>query len=423
MHNSGVYRNYFMSQALAEKSSSRSWVLTTNNVHLMVQDALPISDKITIETIYTLDYRTLISKWQPTKSHGGSQLKESQKSGALVQFMIRMQRSFPFFLCMAEGSILYIFYAYRRASELIKEENISIVYSSFMPYADHVVAWMLKRKFPHLVWVADFRDLHLEPIYRNTLWPGLQRWFEKRILSRADIVTSVSDGLCDKLKAYHTSPLTVTKGVALRPAQKLYDHFTIGYVGGLFREFRDPRPIFRAIKKWRDASNPEIRFQYVGKDGGQMRAWARECGVEDVFEDAGFLTREEASTAQDRSHINVLLTSSSEDHKGVLTGKLFDYMESRRPILCSVNGVHDQELEAFFGDFKIGKIFYPNQEDDIVSFLSQAYQQWKSTEKLLCGTDITKIEAQLSWEGQAQKIVEAIASTRIFSSEPELNRS
>ncbi len=423
MHNSGVYRNYFMSQALAEKSLNPCWVLTTDNVKLMAQDELPISDKITVETIYTLDYRTLMSKWRSGKSTGGSQFKESQKSSRFIQFVIRMQRSFPFFLLMAEGSILYIFNAFRRASQLIREKNILVVYSSFMPYADHVVAYMLKRRFPHLVWVADFRDLHLEPIYKNAIWPGLQRWFEKRILSSADIVTSVSDGLCDKLNAYHANPLTVTKGVTLRPTQKLYEQFTISYVGSLFREFRDPRPVFRALKKWREDCNPEIRFQYVGKDGNQMRAWASECGVEDIFEDFGFVVREEASMAQDRSHINVLLTSSSDDHKGVLTGKLFDYVESQRPILCSVNGVCDEELEKFFCDFNIGKIFYSNQEDDIVSFLAQVYQQWKSTGKLVGVSDIAKIEAQLSWEGQAQKIVEAITSTQSFSSDPARNRT
>jgi hypothetical protein len=412
MHNSGVYRNYFMSQALAEKSATISWVLTTDNVKLMAQDQLPVSEKITVETIYTLDYRTLMSKLKPTREHGGSQLKESQKSSSFIQFVIRMQRSFPFFLLMAEGSIFYIFKAYRRAAQLVKTENISVVYSSFMPYADHVVAWMLKRKFPHLVWVADFRDLHLEPIYKNTLWPGLQRWFERRILSKADIVTSVSDGLCDKLKDYHANVMTITKGVTLRPERKLYEVFTISYVGGLFREFRDPRPVFNALRKWIEIDKPRIVFKYVGKDGAQMRAWARECGIEDIFHDVGFVSREDASIAQDRSHLNLLLTSSSDDHKGVLTGKLFDYMESRRPILCSVNGVYDEELESFFDNYKIGTIFYHHQEAQIMTFLSQAYRQWSNSGQLIGVSDFAKIEAQLSWAGQAQKTINAISKIK-----------
>ncbi|MBK8350048.1 MAG: hypothetical protein IPL08_21440 [Saprospiraceae bacterium] len=94
-----------------------------------------------------------------------------------------------------------------------------------MPYADHVVAWLLKKKHPHVKWVADFRDLHIEPIYKNILWPGLQRWFEKKILRHADVVTSVSEGLSSKLKDYHPNVLTLTKGVNIRPAQTLYDIF------------------------------------------------------------------------------------------------------------------------------------------------------------------------------------------------------
>ena len=408
MHNSGVYRNYFMSHALSERFSLKSYVLTTDNVHLMAQDALPISDKIVIEPIYTLDYRTILAKWRPVNSNKGIHLKESNKSSKFTQFLIRLQRSFPFFLMLAEGSFFYIFNAYRKASKLVKTESITIVYSSFMPYADHIVAWALKRKYPHLVWVADFRDLHLEPIYKNTLWPSLQRWFEKKILASADIVTSVSDGLCDKLKAYHDKPLTITKGVTLRAEQVLFKQFTISYVGGLFRNFRDPRPIFKAIKKWREISKASVVFRYAGKDGAQMRAWANECGIEDIFLDIGYVGRSEASLTQDRSHINVLLTSSSDDHKGVLTGKLFDYIESRRPVLCSVNGVYDDELQLFFSTYSLGNIFYNNDEDAIVQYLDTLYREWTTTGNIISILDMDRIKNSLSWEGQASKILDAV---------------
>lgn len=408
MHNSGVYRNYFMSQAIANGYSDMAWVITTDNVKLFSQDSLPVSKKIQVNSVFTIDYRTILAKFFQNSSVGGSQFKEEKKKSRLYQFAIKLQRSFPFFILMAEGSILYIFNAYRRGSELIKNENIVFVYSSFMPYADHVVAWMLKKKHPHVKWVADFRDLHIEPIYKNILWPGLQRWFEKKILRQADVVTSVSEGLSSKLKDYHSNVLTLTKGVNMRPAQTLYDTFTISYVGGLFLDFRDPRPVFKAIQIWRTSAPKAMCLRYVGKDGAQMRAIAIECGIEDIFEDGGFVKREQASLVQDRSHINLLLTSSSPEHQGVLTGKLFDYIESRRPILCVINGVFDEELEAFFSKYNLGKIFYPGQEMMIVKYINDLYIEWGKSGTVAGRSETKLLTESLSWEGQARKLMEAV---------------
>ncbi len=408
MHNSGVYRNYFMSQAIANGYSDTAWVLTTDNVKLFSQDPLSFSKKMWVESIYTIDYRTIIAKLFHNTSVGGSQFSEEKKRSNLYQFAIKVQRSFPFFLFFAEGSILYIFNAYRRGSALIKNENITIIYSSFMPYADHVVAWMLKKKHPNVKWVADFRDLHIEPIYKNILWPGLQRWFEKIILRQADVITSVSEGLSNKLKDYHANVLTLTKGVNIRPAQTLYDTFTISYVGGLFLDFRDPRPVFKAIQTWRTSAPKAIRFRYVGKDGRQMRTIAIECGIEDIFEDEGFVKREQASLVQDRSHMNLLLTSSSQEHKGVLTGKLFDYIESRRPVLCMINGVYDEELEAFFRKYNLGKIFYPDQEMMILKYIDDLYIKWKNTGTVAGNSDVKLLTRSLSWEVQAMKLIAAV---------------
>jgi hypothetical protein len=397
-----------MSQAIANGYSDMAWVLTTDNVKLFSQDPLPFSKKLQVESIYTIDFRTIIAKLFHNSSVGGSQFREEKKRSNFYQFAIKIQRSFPFFLFFAEGSIVYIINAYRRGSALIKNENIALIYSSFMPYADHVVAWMLKKKHPNVKWIADFRDLHIEPIYKNILWPGLQRWFEKKILRQADVITSVSEGLSNKLMGYHSNVLTLTKGVNIRPVQTLFDIFTISYVGGLYLDFRDPRPVFKAIQTWRNLAPKPIRFQYVGKDGRQMRAIAIECGIGDIFEDDGFVKREQASLIQDRSHVNLLLTSSSQEHKGVLTGKLFDYIESCRPVLCMINGVYDEELEAFFRKYNLGKIFYPDQEMMILKYIDDLYIEWKNTGTLAGNSDVNLLARSLSWEVQAMKLITAV---------------
>jgi len=102
----------------------------------------------------------------------------------------------------------------------------------------------LKRKYPHLKWVADYRDLHIEPIYKNTVLTGLQRKVEKRLLAKADLVTSISDGLTAQLKANDRPTATVLRGVELRAPEEQFEKFTLAYTGSLYFDYRDPRPVF-----------------------------------------------------------------------------------------------------------------------------------------------------------------------------------
>jgi hypothetical protein len=149
--NSGVYRNYFLSHALLTYSTS-AHLITTSNQNMFPKEELPISDKLIQHVIQTLDYRT-VAAWFKGKNNvtAGTQFSENTKSTLLFKWLIKLQRSFPFNLLIAEGALLYILSSYFKTVKIIKEQNINVVFSSFMPYADHISAWMIKMRFPGIV--------------------------------------------------------------------------------------------------------------------------------------------------------------------------------------------------------------------------------------------------------------------------------
>ncbi len=412
LKNSGVYRNYFLSQAFAE-NGMQVHVITSSNVGRLPTDPLPIHRNIQVHTVPVLDYRTL-AFWISGTKKKGAQFSENAKQGKTVRWLMRVQRSFPFQLFMAEGGILYIFAAYFKAISILKKQNINVIYTSFMPYADHWVGWLLKKTFPQMRWVADFRDLHAEPIYRNVIWPGFQRRFEKWLLRPADLVTTVSEGISAKMKLLHPHVLTVTKGLTKRPAKEKYPQFTIAYTGSLFLEFRDPTPVFKALQRLfaegkMDAR--ETRWLYAGKDGAKMQSKAAESGIKQIFVDAGYVSRGEATDIQDRSHVNVLLTSASPGHTGLLTGKLFEYLEANTPVLCLVKGCRDPEIEQLVHIFQCGKVLVdsPAGEQELQEFLLTQYQSWKY--QLPSGYHFLsdKLQAENSWQSRANSILHELA--------------
>jgi glycosyltransferase involved in cell wall biosynthesis len=253
----------------------------------------------------------------------------------------------------------------------------------------------------------------VEPIYKNTLWPGFQKKVEKFLLQKADTVTTVSDGISAKMKEIHPDVHTITKGVTLRPVQSSFDHFTIHYSGSLFLDYRDPRPLFRVMHKLLSSQKMDlnkVRFIYAGKDGQRMSLWAAEKGLEPIFVNKGMLPRYEALDYQSKSHINLLLTSASEEHTGLLTGKLFEYIEAGREILCWIKGSKDQEIEKMFDDYGLGSVLF--KEDDLEAYVIQKYREWIETGEVRTHHKQEKIMKELSWEHQAGKVLQLIENFR-----------
>jgi hypothetical protein len=99
-----------------------------------------------------------------------------------------------------------------------------------------------------------------------------------------------------------------------------------------------------------------------------------------MFQDYGMLSREEAERIQHRSHVNLLLTYSTDALQGNLTGKLYDYLAARRPILVVINGPKDTEIESLIESLSAGAVVYDNDVRGTARFIKQEYERWKAGE-------------------------------------------
>lgn len=150
----------------------------------------------------------------------------------------------------------------------------------------------------------------------------------------------------------------------------------------------------------------KICIVYAGKDGNLMTKWALECKVVDIFENRGMLTRPEALEIQDKSHINLLLTSASNEHTGLLTGKLFEYIEAGREILCIINGAKDREIEMMFDKYGLGAVLY--DEKTLRDYILCKYNEYMTTGYVNSSHKRNEIDRDMSWQRQAEKVLNLI---------------
>ena len=375
----GALRNYRIAVLLA-KNFGNLHIITSKKAGEQVQ-----SKNMIIRQIGTFDYKNIIGLF---KSKSGTQtIPEFKKPSVLWWGAVRLLDTIPFNMLLGEGGLAYVWKAYRHACKLVKEQQINLVYTSFRPYADVLVGWLLKKKFPHLCWVADFRDPHVDPNRRNVFFPRLQHRVNRAIFSKADIVTTVSTGLAKHFRQYHPDIQVVLNGfpeVLLRAAGEKSlpnSKFTITYTGSLYYGWQSCDVLWKSLAKLINEGKiapDKIRIVYAGKDQSLWRHWMRQYKLENIAEIHPYLAHNTSLQLQQRSDLNLMLTWSSTKLSGILTGKLFEYIAVQKPVLAVVQGEEDQEILDIFSETNAG-LCTINDEASLEktnTFVFDLYRNW-----------------------------------------------
>ena len=346
-------------------------------------------------------------------------LKHKQRFG--YNTVVRLRETYPFQYYLGEGGPIYRREAFRAASRIIEQQGITHLFTSFRPWTDHLVALRLKARFPHLHWIADFRDLPVDPL-RNPPY-GLE-WHKRLLrqrLSTVDQVWTVSEGLAHELRHYHSRVAVVPGGLAQLPQASDYqsDLFTINYSGSIYPGLQRMEPLLTAIRELMredlvDAT--KLKFQYAGKDAPLYRQWISESGLPFQVDIQDQLPLEQALARQANCHLNLLLSWSAEYYQGILTAKLYDYLAAGRPILALINGPEDPELRNIIEDSESGRVFWSKDQPErrelrgqnsssglgpaevhkntnLKNWLLGQYQNWRAQ------------NGGLRWQAKAEKLV------------------
>ena len=265
----------------------------------------------------------------------------------------RLLEGFPLNLLCTEGGIPYILGAYRQACGWVEKRGITHLFTSYRPWTDHAVAYLLKRKYPHLYWIADFRDLPIDPVRRNVIWPAVQHLFCRRVAAGADLLTTVSGGLAAYMRRYRRPVFVLPNGAGYYyggpEKRKENRYFTIAYTGSVYPGLQRPDLLMRALSELIGEGTIDkelISMEVAGKDNTHWHELAGKYGLETIVRDLGFADRYMAHAIQQNANLNLLLSWSSEEVSGILCSKLAEYLQAGRPILALLNGGKDEELKS-----------------------------------------------------------------------------
>lgn len=367
----GSIRLYFLVREWISRGA-QVFVQTSANQDVFPQDPTLQISGIKIQQIDTRDLRGLFS----------GQARENTVNTRLR----RMYHSFPFVYWVGDGGRTYIRQSIRSGSELIQKEKITHVFSSYRPWSDHIVASALKNKFPNVEWIADFRDRPIDPIRRDSWWPGLQEKYQRRLIRQADVLCTVSEGLAQYFRSLHSKVVVVRNGLPT-PATgflsaPLGTHFTMTYTGKLYPNLQTLAPLFQVLRELINEGelNPaHLELHYAGRDGERWAKWAGAYTLRHFCVDHGWLSFRQSQQLQQNSQINLLCSWSAEGYNGVMTSKLGHYLAAGRPIIAVLNGPLDPELDAAITTSKAGYLYHTgtiDQKTRLKDFILQLYRTW-----------------------------------------------
>jgi len=230
-------------------------------------------------------------------------------------------------------------------TKYLQENPVDAVITTGPPHSMHLIGMGLKMNFPTLPWIADFRDPWTNIYFYKdlkTTWLAdrIHHRLEKKVIRTADTVLVVSPGMKEEFALLQPRKLQIiTNGYDeddIRLANCSLDQkFSISHIG-LLTEKQNPRVLWKVLSELCN-ENPvfrsDLKIQLIGKVDFSVLEAVSEYGLQEQLEKIPYLPHGEAIAKQQSSQVLLLLLLNKPGTKGIITGKLFEYLAAKRPIL------------------------------------------------------------------------------------------
>jgi len=238
--------------------------------------------------------------------------------------------------------------------QYLKEHTVDAIISTGPPHSMHLIAKALHEKL-NIPWVADFRDPWTDiDFYKDLKLTGRSdrkhHRLERQVLTEADRVVTIGWDCARGLESHGAKDVAViTNGyddMAETPCKTSHGEagqdvetstFTMSHIG-IIGANRNPETFWQAVAdivKGRPQSQGKpLRIRLIGQVDNSVLESIKRNGIENYVELIPYIPHNQVAEEQQKSDALLLFINNTPNAKGVLTGKIFEYMASGRPILC-----------------------------------------------------------------------------------------
>jgi len=239
--------------------------------------------------------------------------------------------------------------AFKAALKELLNDKYDVLITTGPPHSTHLVGLKLKRKFK-IKWLTDFRDPwtkmgYLKNVKRWKLSTFFDSVLERKVIRNCDAAIAASKKIMDdfnNIKKIHL----ITNGYDPEDFQhvktlKENKYFTLNYFGTIPPE-SNPVPILKAVNLLSEKSINNIHLNFYGNVSDVVKMELKENDENKLITFHSYFPHNEMMKLLVNSSMLLLIINKVKNNKGILTGKIFEYIGSGVPVL----GIGPEDGEA-----------------------------------------------------------------------------
>ena len=278
---------------------------------------------------------------------------------------------------------------------------VDVMVSTGPPHSMHLIANGI-RKSKDIPWIADFRDPWTDIDFYGQLM--LTRWADRKhkrleaaVLKNADLVITIGWNCAKGLLSKGAKDICViTNGFdeddfkSEETSHSLSDFFEIVHVGTMNKD-RNPVELWKVLRQLIDEKEEFkklLRIKLIGKLDYAVIQVLDQYKLNDYVETVEYITHDEIPKHLRSAQILLLALNRSPNVEGIITGKLFEYLAAKRPILCI--GSSSGDAAKIIGEARAGISINFDDTNTLKKELLNYFDLFKSNKLHLQQVDISE---------------------------------
>lgn len=270
----------------------------------------------------------------------------------------------------------------------LKTHKIDVVITTGPPHSMHLIGQKLKQRL-HIKWIADFRDpwteidyFHQLPLTKKAIKKHYK--LEKEVLQQADSVLVVSNTMKASYRKISPNVTVIPNGFDIEISDDettLDTKFSITHVG-LMNADRNPKILWEVLDEivHEDLNfKNDFELRLIGKVDASILAEVKKHEISENITVINYVSHKEVIQYQKQSQVLLIAVNNVPSAKGIVTGKIFEYLLANRPILAIAPT--DGDLAKIIQETKSGITIGFSAKETLKNTILDFYSKYKQ-EKL-----------------------------------------
>ncbi|MEX0857878.1 MAG: glycosyltransferase [Balneolaceae bacterium] len=274
----------------------------------------------------------------------------------------------------------------RFLNKYLQKHQVDAIVSTGPPHSMHMIGLKVSRTLS-LPWLADFRDPwtnidFFEDLKLSDFARKKHHKLEKKVLDTANKIVVISPTMKKEFSEFTDTNISVIPNGFdaadfTESEYKKASMFTLSHVG-MMTPSRNPQVLWQSLADLKTVEKDfavNFKLRLIGKVDSSIKEDINHFGVQDMVELIDYVPHNEIIRFQQQSDALLLIVNNTPNAPLILTGKLFEYLAAKRPIVClsPVEG----DIKKVIEETKSGTFILYSEKERLKSELLRLYSNWQ----------------------------------------------